>query len=36
MFKQIENNDRMVSTIRYSMGYLPAVFLKTIIGMTQI
>ena len=31
MFKQIENNDRMVSTIRYSMGYLPAVFLKTII-----
>ena len=31
MRNQIENNDRMVSTIRYSMGYLPAVFLKTII-----
>ncbi len=31
MNRTIENNNRMASTIRYSMGYLPAVLLKSII-----
>ena len=31
MNKTIENNNKMASTIKYSMGYLPAVLLKSII-----
>ena len=29
--RQIENNNKMASTIRHSLGYLPATLLKTII-----